>query len=127
MCIADTTVLSEIVGGLWHYGGAINLMNNNMRADYFSFSYSEFTINFLTVITPYIFVALKNTLGVNQSETTITMDDATFWDIAPCSPYGNQRFEEIYHLHLQDPNLAAQVTSVRQLPSHRLHAGFLFG
>jgi hypothetical protein len=29
------------------------------------------------------------------------MNVDVFWDVAPCSPYVNQRFGETYHLHLQ--------------------------
>jgi hypothetical protein len=33
--------------------------------------------------------------------TAVVMNVAIVWDIAPCSPYVNRRFEEAYHLHLQ--------------------------
>jgi hypothetical protein len=29
------------------------------------------------------------------------MNAAIFWDISPCSPYGNRRFGGIYHNHTQ--------------------------
>jgi hypothetical protein len=36
-----------------------------------------------------------------KPETVILMNVATFWDIAPCSPYVNRRFGGKYCLHLQ--------------------------
>jgi hypothetical protein len=36
--------------------------------------------------------------------TAVVMKVAIFWDIAPCSPYMNQRFEGTYHHHLQSRN-----------------------
>jgi hypothetical protein len=33
--------------------------------------------------------------------TVVVMNVAIFWDIAPCSPYLNQRFEGTYQLHLE--------------------------
>jgi hypothetical protein len=44
-----------------------------------------------------------------QVLTAIVMNIATFWDIAPCSPYVNRRFGQMF------------------LPSHLLHAGSLLG
>jgi hypothetical protein len=41
------------------------------------------------------------------------MKIAIFWDIPPCSPYLNQRFGGMYHLHLQGRKSAEQETSVR--------------
>jgi hypothetical protein len=32
--------------------------------------------------------------------TEVVMNDAIFWDIAPCSPYLRRRFRGTYHFHL---------------------------
>jgi hypothetical protein len=36
--------------------------------------------------------------------TAAVMKVAIYWDIAPSIPYMDQRFGEMYHLHLQDRN-----------------------
>jgi hypothetical protein len=46
--------------------------------------------------------------------TAVVMNVAIFWDIAPCSPYVNQRFGGTYHLYLQGKKSAEQETSVQQ-------------
>jgi hypothetical protein len=52
--------------------------------------------------------------------TTVDMNTAFFWDIAPCNPYVNQRFEETYHLHLHGRKSAEQETSLQQVGSSLL-------
>jgi hypothetical protein len=44
--------------------------------------------------------------------TAAVMNVVIFWDIAPCSPFVNQRFRRTYDLHLQGKKSAEQETSV---------------
>jgi hypothetical protein len=44
--------------------------------------------------------------------TAVVMKVAILWDIAPCSPYMNERFGGTYHLHFQGRKSADQETSV---------------
>jgi hypothetical protein len=43
------------------------------------------------------------------------MDVAIFWDIEPCSPHVNRRFEGAYRFHLQGRKSAEQDTSVQEV------------
>jgi hypothetical protein len=52
---------------------------------------------------------------------------AIFWDTAPCSQFVNRRFGGTYHLHIQGKKSTEEEASVQQIPSHLLHADFLFG
>jgi hypothetical protein len=45
--------------------------------------------------------------------TAVVMKIATFWVIAPCSPYMNRSFGGTYRLHLQGRKSAKQETSER--------------
>jgi hypothetical protein len=45
----------------------------------------------------------------------IPLSAAIFWYILPCSTYANQRFGEMYHLHLQGQKSAEQETSMQQV------------
>jgi hypothetical protein len=47
--------------------------------------------------------------------TAVVMSLASFLDIAPCSPYMNRRFGEMYHLHLQGRKSAEQDPNVQQV------------
>jgi hypothetical protein len=48
--------------------------------------------------------------------TAVDMNVAIFWNMAPCSPYVNRRFEATYNLHLQGRKSAEQETSVYRVP-----------
>jgi hypothetical protein len=41
-----------------------------------------------------------------EALTAVAMNVATFWDIAPCSPYVNRCFGGKYHLHLQGSRIS---------------------
>jgi hypothetical protein len=42
----------------------------------------------------------------------VTMKNAVFWDVAPCSPFVNRRFGGTYRLHMQCRKICERGTSV---------------
>jgi hypothetical protein len=54
--------------------------------------------------------------------TVVTMKNAIFWDVVPCSSCVNRRFRGTYRLHLQHRKIRKQGTSVssykRTTPHH---------
>jgi hypothetical protein len=62
-------------------------------------------------------VEIQTRISAWQEPTYITFIVATFWDIAPCSPYVNRHLGGTYHHLLQGRKSADQETSLQQGPA----------
>jgi hypothetical protein len=66
-----------------------------------------------------VFIAsIESSIGVMfyivrfEDFTAVTIKNFDFWDVAPCRSCVNQRFGEIYHLHLQGRKFRERGTSM---------------